>query len=36
VNSVISHSVAASDSLTDCHQALFFRLDTFVLQEFSD
>ena len=28
VNSVILHNVLASDYLTDCHQALFFRQDT--------
>ena len=29
-NSVIPHSVLASDYLTDCHQALFFQQDTLV------
>jgi len=30
VNSGIPHNVLASDSLTDCHQALFFQQDALV------
>jgi len=30
VNSVILHNVLPTDSLTDCHQALFFQRDTLV------